>query len=62
LRVPGGLAQPLGTPGTILQGIEMPGIIEAFPLEKGLTADSKVPAGKSCVIAVGPVEIKPIKP
>ena len=50
-----------GTMRAVLQTLYMPGVIASLPAIKGLRADVKVAAGKTSIVSMGVIVIKPFK-
>jgi len=47
--------------GAILKALQVIGVIAAFPPVEGLWGDAKVAAGKTSMVTVGIVVIKPLE-
>ena len=50
-----------GTMGAVLQTLYMLGVVALFPVVEGLRRDIEVTAGKSGIVAVGIILIKPFE-
>ena len=50
-----------GATGATLQALYMPGVVALLPAVEGLRRDIEVAAGKSGIVVVGMVVIKPLQ-